>query len=132
MPSRRNALSWSRVWAGIKSVLLRVWGVVIGSAAGSVVVVGAAHVVVQRQRGLGWLGLERLAIHAALEDRVDGLEPRRADRLRPRARGLQPLGPVAARQALQAQTRSVALLGMRAMLHLPAHHRGTGRTDALA
>ena len=91
---------------------------------GSVVVVGAAHVVVQRQRGLGRFGLQRLAIHATLEDRVDGAEPWRADRLRSRACGPQPLGPVAARQALQAQARAVALLGMRAVLHL----RNTCRT----
>src|SRR6218665_3312442 len=58
MPSRRSALSWSRVWAGI-------------TGSPSVVVIRAAHVLVQRQRGLGRLGRQRLAVRATRRDRAE-------------------------------------------------------------
>ncbi|TSE21191.1 hypothetical protein Taqua_02313 [Tepidimonas aquatica] len=56
----------------------------------------------------------------------------RANRLRPRTGRLQPLGPVLPPQTHQSQTGAVALFGVGAVLHLPAHHGGGGRADALA
>src|SRR4030095_12254730 len=98
MPSRRSVLSWSRVCEEITG---SPW---------SVVVIGAAHVVVQRQRGLGRLGRKRLTVRAADEDRVDAAVGRRMDGHRPHARGFQSLVAVLARQALQAQASAGGLL----------------------
>ena len=73
-----------------------------------------------------------LAIQTRGQDRVHAAIGRRADRQRPRTRGFESGITELACQALQSQARPVALLGMRAVLHLPAHHAGGGRADALA
>src|SRR6218665_773734 len=119
LPSRRSVFSWSRVWAGI-------------TGSPSVVVIRATHVLVQRQRGLGRLGPQRLAVRAAGQDRIDAAVGRRVNGHRPRARGFQAFVPVLARQALQAQAAAVALPRVRAVVHLPANERGAAHADALA
>ncbi len=102
-------------------------------ASPSVVVIGAAHVLVLGQGGgrrRGGIGV--LAIEPALENRGHAAVSGRADRQRPGAGGFQARRGVLARQALEAQAGAVALLGMWSVLQLPGHHAGGGPADALA
>ena len=100
------------------------------------VVAWSAHVLVQWQGGLGGLAgdgrIQRPLVQATTQDGGDALVGRRANRLRPRTGCLQPQVAVLTTQPHQAQTGAVALLGMLAMLHLPAHHGRSGRAHALA
>ena len=64
----------------------------------------------------------RVLVELGLEDRLDALAGGRADRQRPAAGGLQPGLAIVAGEVEQPQAGAVALLGMRAVLQLPAHH----------
>ena len=72
-----------------------------------------------------------LPVQPAGQDRLDAAVVGCADGLRAGAGGLQPVVAELAGQPHQAQAGSVALLGVCTVLHLPAHHPGGGRADAL-
>ncbi len=87
------------------------------------------QVVVALRKGkiLGPQGLG-LLIEPGLEDGFDAFLDGRADRKRAAARGLQAVVAVAFAQVQKAQTGTVAMFGMRAVIELPLHDIARGPT----
>src|ERR1700693_446807 len=103
MPSRFNALSWSRVG----------WVSIVFS---SMEVTGATDVGVRNRRPVrgrcGPFGFE-----VVLQDRIDGSEGARADLQRPTAGCLQPVAAIALDQPDDADRGPESLLWVRALAH---------------
>jgi len=96
-----------------------------------VVIAGAAHVVVQRQRrGLGGLRVGG-GVEAVLEDGGDAAIARRTDAQRPPAGGLETRMAVLAREVQYPETSAVAVLGVWALLELALDEAERRRPDAL-
>ena len=97
------------------------------------VVVRAAHVLVQRQTGLGGDGcVKRALVQTAAQDGGDAFVVRRANGLGAGASGFQALRPILTSQAHEPQTGALTLLGVGTVFHLPAHHVSRGHPFAFS
>src|ERR1700690_1215857 len=103
MPSRFNALSWSRVG----------WVSIVFS---SMEVTGATDVGVRNRRPVRGRG-GAVGFGVFLQDRIDGSEGARADLQRPAAGRLQPVTAIALDQPDDADRGPESLLWVRALAH---------------
>src|SRR6266436_795569 len=103
MPSRFNALSWSKVG----------WVSIVFS---SMEVTGATDVGVRNRRPVRGR-CRPFGFEVVLQDRIDGSEGARADLQRPAAGRLQPVAAIALDQPDDPDRGAKALLGVRALAH---------------